>query len=77
MNSPAGLAGFAERTRELDHEHRKRRRSALPATLSMRFLRSALTVFADDIERHARHSPCPEANRPALLPVPRRAGGWR
>jgi L-ascorbate metabolism protein UlaG (beta-lactamase superfamily) len=43
---PTGLAGFAERARELDHEHRKRRRSALPATLSMRFLRTALGRLA-------------------------------
>jgi L-ascorbate metabolism protein UlaG (beta-lactamase superfamily) len=41
-----GHAGFAERSRELDHEHRKRRRSALPATLSMRFLRTALGRLA-------------------------------
>jgi L-ascorbate metabolism protein UlaG (beta-lactamase superfamily) len=37
---PAG-AGFAERARELDHEHRKRLRGALPLTLSMRYLASA------------------------------------
>jgi L-ascorbate metabolism protein UlaG (beta-lactamase superfamily) len=30
--------GFAERSRELDHEHRKRLRGALPLTLSMRYL---------------------------------------
>ena len=40
------LAGFAERARELDHEHRKQQRSALPATLSMRFLRTALGRLA-------------------------------
>jgi L-ascorbate metabolism protein UlaG (beta-lactamase superfamily) len=33
--------GFAERARELDHEHRKRLRGALPLTLSMRYLASA------------------------------------
>jgi L-ascorbate metabolism protein UlaG (beta-lactamase superfamily) len=30
--------GFAERSRELDHEHRKRLRGGLPLTLSMRYL---------------------------------------
>lgn len=34
--------GFAERSRELDHEHRKRLRGALPLTLSMRYLALAL-----------------------------------
>jgi L-ascorbate metabolism protein UlaG (beta-lactamase superfamily) len=33
--------GFAERARELDHEHRKRLRGALPLTLSLRYLASA------------------------------------
>jgi L-ascorbate metabolism protein UlaG (beta-lactamase superfamily) len=33
--------GFAERARELDHEHRKRLRGALPLTLSMRYLAGA------------------------------------
>jgi L-ascorbate metabolism protein UlaG (beta-lactamase superfamily) len=33
--------GFAERARELDHEHRKRLRGALPLMLSMRYLGSA------------------------------------
>jgi L-ascorbate metabolism protein UlaG (beta-lactamase superfamily) len=37
---PSGV-GFAERSRELDHEHRKRLRGALPLTLSMRYLASA------------------------------------
>ena len=37
---PTGV-GFAERSRELDHEHRKRLRGALPLTLSMRYLASA------------------------------------
>jgi L-ascorbate metabolism protein UlaG (beta-lactamase superfamily) len=34
-------AGVAERARELDHEHRKRLRGALPLTLSMRYLATA------------------------------------
>ena len=38
--NPIGV-GFAERSRELDHEHRKRLRGALPLTLSMRYLASA------------------------------------
>jgi L-ascorbate metabolism protein UlaG (beta-lactamase superfamily) len=33
--------GFAERARELDHEHRKRLRGGLPLTLSLRYLASA------------------------------------
>src|SRR3954468_7221537 len=33
--------GFVERSRELDHEHRKRLRGALPLTLSLRYLASA------------------------------------
>jgi L-ascorbate metabolism protein UlaG (beta-lactamase superfamily) len=45
-----GLAGFAERARELDHEHRKHQRSALGATLSMRFLRTALGRLARGTE---------------------------
>jgi len=34
--------GFAERTRELDHEHRKRLRGGLSLTLSLRYLGRAL-----------------------------------
>jgi L-ascorbate metabolism protein UlaG (beta-lactamase superfamily) len=37
---PTGF-GFAERARELDHEHRKRLRGGLPLTLSLRYLASA------------------------------------
>jgi L-ascorbate metabolism protein UlaG (beta-lactamase superfamily) len=36
------MMNFAERSRELDHEHRKRLRGALPLTLSMRYLASVL-----------------------------------
>ncbi len=36
------MMNFAERSRELDHEHRKRLRGALPLTLSMRYLGSVL-----------------------------------
>ena len=37
---PTGFV-FTERARELDHEHRKRLRGALPLTLSMRYLATA------------------------------------
>jgi L-ascorbate metabolism protein UlaG (beta-lactamase superfamily) len=36
------MMNFSERSRELDHEHRKRLRGALPLTLSMRYLASVL-----------------------------------
>jgi L-ascorbate metabolism protein UlaG (beta-lactamase superfamily) len=36
------MMNFTERSRELDHEHRKRLHGALPMTLSMRYLRSVL-----------------------------------
>jgi NADH:ubiquinone oxidoreductase subunit F (NADH-binding) len=36
---------------------------------------SALRVFADDLQRHLSHGPCPAASRPPLLPVPRTPGG--
>jgi hypothetical protein len=36
------MMNFAERSRELDHEHRKRLRGAVPLTLSMRYLGSVL-----------------------------------
>ena len=38
---PTGFL-FTERARELDHEHRKRLRGAVPLTLSMRYLASAM-----------------------------------
>ena len=38
---PGAAAGIAERARELDHEHRRRLRGALPLTLSMRYLATA------------------------------------
>jgi len=44
---------------------------------ALRLLRSALTVFADDIERHSRRRSCPGAGRPPALPLPRSVGGWR
>ena len=44
---------------------------------AMRFLRSAMTVFAEDIHRHASGLPCAAADRPPLLPIPRQEGAWR
>ncbi|HXT99873.1 MAG TPA: MBL fold metallo-hydrolase [Polyangia bacterium] len=41
---PTGFL-FTERARELDHEHRKRLRGALPLTLSMRYLAGAFERF--------------------------------
>jgi len=38
---------------------------------------SALRVFAGDLERHLSQGPCPDASRPAVLPVPRPPGGRR
>jgi NADH:ubiquinone oxidoreductase subunit F (NADH-binding) len=39
-----------------------------------RFVGSGLRAFADDIERHRRHGPCPTPH--PVLPVPA-TGGWR
>jgi NADH:ubiquinone oxidoreductase subunit F (NADH-binding) len=39
-----------------------------------RFVGSGLRTFADDIERHRRHGPCPSPH--PVLPVPA-TGGWR
>jgi NADH:ubiquinone oxidoreductase subunit F (NADH-binding) len=40
----------------------------------VRFLRSALEVFATDWEDHMRHGPCDGCRRPGVLAVPHRAG---
>ncbi|HWG73543.1 MAG TPA: NADH-ubiquinone oxidoreductase-F iron-sulfur binding region domain-containing protein [Acidimicrobiales bacterium] len=40
-----------------------------------RFVRSALSVFATEIERHRRHGPC--GARPTGLPIPDVHGNWR
>jgi L-ascorbate metabolism protein UlaG (beta-lactamase superfamily) len=48
---PAASPGTAERARELDHEHRKRLRGALPLTLSMRYLATALERLRLGTER--------------------------
>src|SRR5262249_34567976 len=57
--------GFAERARELDHEHRKRLRGALPLTLSMRYLRSVL----ERLRRGTVPVQTPSAPRPPAGPV--------
>ena len=44
---------------------------------AIRFLRSALNVFADDLHRHAAGYPCATADRAPLLPIPRQEGSWR
>ncbi|HEY3832257.1 MAG TPA: NADH-ubiquinone oxidoreductase-F iron-sulfur binding region domain-containing protein [Acidimicrobiia bacterium] len=44
---------------------------------AIRFLHSALRVFASDLERHARRAPCLGARRPGLLPVPQSQDVWR
>ena len=44
---------------------------------AVRFLRSALNVFADDLHRHAAGYPCAAADRAPLLPIPRQEGSWR
>jgi hypothetical protein len=41
MSPRSATPASRERARELDHEHRKRLRGALPLTLSMRYLASA------------------------------------
>jgi NADH:ubiquinone oxidoreductase subunit F (NADH-binding) len=38
---------------------------------------SALRVFAHDLQRHLSRGPCPAANRPPVLPIPRTAGSPR
>ncbi len=41
-----------------------------------RFVRSALSVFSDEIQDHRRRGACVRSNQPAVLPTPR-SGGWR
>jgi NADH:ubiquinone oxidoreductase subunit F (NADH-binding) len=45
---------------------------------AVRLLRSALAVFADDLERHLLQGSCAGAARPSLLPTPAAGGSpWR
>jgi NADH:ubiquinone oxidoreductase subunit F (NADH-binding) len=44
---------------------------------AIRFLRSALVLFGDDLARHASGFPCAGAGRPFVLPARRSVGGWR
>jgi NADH:ubiquinone oxidoreductase subunit F (NADH-binding) len=44
---------------------------------AIRFLRSVLHVFGNDLERHARRAPCLGSRRPPILPVPRSHQVWR
>jgi NADH:ubiquinone oxidoreductase subunit F (NADH-binding) len=37
---------------------------------AVRFVASALRVFADELERHVRHGSCSAASRPNVLPLP-------
>ncbi len=42
-----------------------------------RFVRSALGVFRDEVDKHLRHGPCSAVNGPALLPCPTDSPGVR
>ena len=42
---------------------------------AVRFVRSGLNVFAQEIDNHRRHGPCP--GRDPVLPLTQPAGGWR
>jgi NADH:ubiquinone oxidoreductase subunit F (NADH-binding) len=44
---------------------------------AVRFLRSALELFGDDLARHAGGFPCAGAQRPLTLPARPSIGGWR
>jgi NADH:ubiquinone oxidoreductase subunit F (NADH-binding) len=44
---------------------------------AVKFLRSALELFGDDLGRHASGFPCAAAGRPFVLPARRSVGGWR
>jgi NADH:ubiquinone oxidoreductase subunit F (NADH-binding) len=37
---------------------------------AVRFVSSALNVFAEEFAEHARHGPCPACARPSELPLP-------
>ncbi len=44
---------------------------------AVRLLRSALDVFADDVQWHLHRGPCAGAGRPSVLPAPRGGQPWR
>jgi NADH:ubiquinone oxidoreductase subunit F (NADH-binding) len=44
---------------------------------AIRFLRSALELFGEDLAAHAGGHPCAGARRSPTLPIPRSIGGWR
>jgi NADH:ubiquinone oxidoreductase subunit F (NADH-binding) len=44
---------------------------------AVRFLRSALTTFAVDVEAHLRHGGCGRETNPPVLRVPAPKAGWR
>jgi hypothetical protein len=37
----------------------------------VRFLRSAMAVFADELDDHRHHGPCAACARPPVLAIPR------
>ena len=43
----------------------------------VRLVRSALRVFADDVEHHLLHGPCWRTASPPVLPTPSSDGTWR
>src|SRR6266536_803709 len=44
---------------------------------AVRLLRSALDVFADDVQWHRHRGPCAGVSRPSVLPTPRGGTAWR
>ena len=44
---------------------------------AVRLLRSALDVFADDVQWHLHRGPCAGVSRPSVLPTPRGGTAWR
>ena len=44
---------------------------------AVRFLRSAMRVFAEDLHAHSKGRPCRAAAAAPILPIPLHTGGWR